>query len=174
MKIFLIGMPGSGKTTLGKELAAHLMVDFVDLDAEIEAQEQKSIPEIFAQHGEDYFRIVESKLLHNLAAGTTPFVMATGGGAPCFFNGMKAINASGVSIFLDVPVSELVGRVKKNQERPLLRSLDEKTLTEKLQTLRNQRLACYQQATIVVQDHTLDELLRRLKLKAKTDGNNTV
>ena len=162
MKIFLVGMPGSGKTTLGKELASHLHLDFVDLDTEIETAEQKSIGEIFREHGEAYFRIVEARLLREWAAGTTPFVMSTGGGAPCFHQGMDTINATGISIFLDCPVSTLVERVKNNQERPLLLVQDETALIEKLERIRNERLECYRRAIIVLENPTIHDLLKRL------------
>ncbi len=164
MKIFLIGMPGSGKSTLGRELATHLQVDFVDLDSEIEKFERKSIPEIFNQHGEVHFRLSESRLLLQWAGGTYPFVMATGGGAPCFFRGMETINKNGLSIFLDVPVPELIARVKQNKERPLLLTSDENRLKEKLQALRNQRLACYQQAKIIIENPSMEAVLKSLKL----------
>ncbi len=156
-------MPGSGKTTLGKGLAAHLMVDFIDLDVEIENAEQKSIPEIFNQQGEDHFRMVESRLLREWASGTRSFIMATGGGAPCFFNGMETINKSGLSVFLDVPISELIERVKINQERPLLQSMDEFALKEKLQSLRDQRLTCYQQAGLIIENYSLESVLKKIK-----------
>lgn len=162
MKIFLIGMPGSGKTTLGKDLAAHLMVDFIDLDSEIEKFEQKSIPEIFNQQGEDHFRWVEARLLREWAVGSHHFIMATGGGAPCFFKGMETINQNGLSIFLDVHITELVDRVRKNQERPLLQSSDETGLKEKLQALREQRLACYQQAKIIIENPSLETVLKKI------------
>src|SRR5687767_9394541 len=116
MKIFLIGMPGSGKTTLGRQLAEHLHVDFVDLDAEIERVEQKSISDIFREQGEEQFRLTEAKLLRDWAAASLPFVMSTGGGAPCFHKGIEVINEHGLSIFLDCTVDELIDRVKRNQE----------------------------------------------------------
>ncbi len=163
MKIFLIGMPGSGKTTLGKQVAAHLQVDFVDLDLEIERQEQRSISEIFQQQGEDEFRLIEAKLLRTSAASTRSFVMATGGGAPCFHKGMEVINEHGISIFLDCTVNELVERVKRNRERPLLRTNDEEELRQKLERMRASRLGCYQQAKIVLKDPTLEMLLKRLE-----------
>ena len=163
MKIFLIGMPGSGKTTLGKQVAEHLEVDFVDLDLEIERQEQRSISEIFQQQGEDEFRLVEAKLLRTSAASTRSFVMATGGGAPCFHKGMEVINEHGISIFLDCTVNELVERVKRNRERPLLRTNDEEELRQKLERMRASRLGCYQQAKIVLKDPTLEMLLKRLE-----------
>ena len=163
MKIFLIGMPGSGKTTLGRELASHLMVDFVDLDAEIEKSEQKSIAEIFSQHGEAHFRLIEARLLREWAASTTRFVMATGGGAPCFHQGMEVINQYGLSIFLDCPVQSLIERVRANQERPLLFASDVEELTKKLDRIRGERLDCYRQARIVVENPTLHSLLKSIE-----------
>lgn len=156
-------MPGSGKTTLGKQVAEHLRVDFVDLDLEIERQEQRSISEIFQQQGEDEFRLIEAKLLRTSAASTRSFVMATGGGAPCFHKGMEVINEHGISIFLDCTVNELVERVKRNRERPLLRTNDEEELRQKLERMRASRLGCYQQAKIVLKDPTLEMLLKRLE-----------
>jgi shikimate kinase len=163
MKIFLIGMPGSGKTTLGKGLAANLMVDFVDLDSEIERAEQQSIPEIFARKGEDHFRLLEANTLRLFAGEQYSFVMATGGGAPCFYSGIETINKNGISIFLDVPVSKLVARVIKNQGRPLLHALQENEMKEKLESLREQRLSCYRQATIIVKNPSLEKILKKLK-----------
>jgi shikimate kinase len=163
MKIFLIGMPGSGKTTLGKELAANLMIDFIDLDSEIEKDERQSIAEIFAQKGEDYFRLLEARTLRFFTSVQYSFVMATGGGTPCFHQGMDTINANGISIFLDVPVRNLVERVIKNQDRPLLHSLQESGLKEKLESIHAQRLSCYQQATLVVADPSLEKILKKLK-----------
>jgi shikimate kinase len=163
MKIFLIGMPGSGKTTLGKDLASSLMLDFVDLDAEIERADQKTISEIFKQQGEEYFRLLEARLLREWAGGNKGFIMATGGGAPCFFGGMDAINKSGLSIFLDVPVPELIQRVRENKERPLLLSEDIEQLRDKLTTMRNNRLACYRQSQITITDPSLAEVLKKIK-----------
>ena len=156
-------MPGSGKTTLGKQVAEHLQVDFVDLDLEIEKQEQRSISEIFQQQGEDEFRLIEAKLLRTSAASTRSFVMATGGGAPCFHSGMEVINQHGISIFLDCTVNELVERVKRNRERPLLRTNDEDELRQKLERMRESRLGCYQQAKIILKAPTMEMLLKMLE-----------
>lgn len=158
-------MPGSGKTTLGRELASHLMVDFVDLDAEIEKAEQKSISEIFRHEGEEYFRLLEARLLREWAANAVPFVMATGGGAPCFHKGMETINEYGISIFLDYPVPVLMERVKKNQERPLLLTSDEKELAEKLERMRAQRLDCYRKAKFILENATLESMLKTIHAK---------
>lgn len=165
MKIFLIGMPGSGKTTLGRRLAERLGVDFVDLDHEIERSESKSISEIFSQQGEDAFRLLESKLLRQWASSNLPFVMATGGGAPCFYNGMATINESGVSVFLDCPVSELIARVKKNQERPLLLTADDQELTDRLTRMLENRMACYRQAKVILRNPTIEAVLEALGVR---------
>jgi shikimate kinase len=166
MKIFLIGMPGSGKTTLGKELASHLLIDFVDLDAEIEKAERKSIPEVFSQQGESHFRIVEARLLREWAASSSSFVMATGGGAPCFHQGMEVINEYGLSVFLDCPIPTLIERVRKNKERPLLLASDELELKEKLERIRQSRHDCYRQAKITLENATLQELLKKIQPKS--------
>lgn len=166
MKIYLIGMPGSGKTTLGKKLASKLMLEFVDLDEEIEKREQKAIPEIFSQQGEDYFRLVESTLLHEWAASSKTFVMSTGGGAPCFHKGIEVINNTGISIFLDVSVAKLAKRVAEQTNRPLLHAQGNDELIEKLQKLRLSRIPFYQQARFSVTNPiTVKSLLDKFELK---------
>lgn len=165
MKIFLIGMPGSGKTTLGKEVAKRLDIAFVDLDSEIEKAEQRSISEIFSQKGEDYFRLLESRLLREWAASAVSFVMATGGGAPCFHKGIELINEYGVSVFLDCPVQELVERVRRNRERPLLLTSDEEELKGRLERMLATRRDCYNKASIILQNATPEALLVRLDVR---------
>jgi len=81
MKIFLLGMPGAGKTTLGKQIAEILCVTFLELDQQIVEKEKLPIQDIFIQKGEDYFRQVESSLLKKLTLKHQDFVMSIGGGA---------------------------------------------------------------------------------------------
>jgi shikimate kinase len=168
MKIFLIGMPGSGKSTLGRQIAEALLIPFVDLDHEIETREGKSVPEIFSEQGEDYFRQVESSLLIEWASSDKDFVMATGGGAPCFHRGIDIINQSGLSIYFDVPTDELVKRVEKKTNRPLLKTEDNEALVSKINNLLRSRTQVYQRAHTTLHTPDLNSTLEVIRLKSKT------
>lgn len=109
-RIFLIGMPGSGKSTLGQQLSIKLHYRFIDLDNEIENDIGKPIPQIFAEDGEQTFREVESKILRDSFI-KSKVIVATGGGAPCFFDNIQKMNENGSTIFLDVPVDTLYQRI---------------------------------------------------------------
>jgi shikimate kinase len=165
MKIFFIGMPGAGKTTIGKQVALALDVRFIDLDEEIVLQERITIPEIFKSKGEDHFRLVESSLLKRWADSNDNFVMATGGGAPCFFNGINVINNSGVSVFLNASIPTLVERLKNKSDRPLLSSSSEQELISTLEKTVSARISAYRKASIVVDDPTVETVLKMLDVK---------
>jgi shikimate kinase len=152
VKIYLIGLPGSGKSRLGRALADHLRIDFIDLDTVIEKVCGKSVSEIFSEKGEAYFRKTESEQLHRLGESMENFVMATGGGSPCFHHGIEFMNRSGRTLFLDAPVSVIADRLtaSNKEERPLLTGIHGKNLIEKLQALREERIRFYSQATFVI------------------------
>ncbi|GAA4356813.1 shikimate kinase [Hymenobacter saemangeumensis] len=122
MKLSLIGLPGSGKTTLGRQLAAHFGLPFLDLDAEIEAQAGRSIPQIFAGEGEAAFRQLEAAVLRTVLAQPQPLLLATGGGTPCFHGNMAVLNEGSFTLWLDVPVPVLAARLQaaEGARRPLL------------------------------------------------------
>jgi len=122
MKVFLVGMPGSGKSSLGAALAGRWKCAFFDLDQLIENGEKTSIPEIFSQLGEDQFRVLESKYLKRIIEEEDDFVMATGGGAPCFHGNIDFMNSTGITVYLDLSEMELSQRLKNNAGyRPLLK-----------------------------------------------------
>jgi shikimate kinase len=151
--IFLVGMPSSGKTTLGKKLARALGYRFVDLDKLIVNDQKKSIPEIFQEKGEAYFREVERRILQD----TRPdhwLVVSTGGGAPCFFDNMDFIKKTGISLFLDVPPAVLADRILKHgkDDRPLLSGVTE--LEKELEARLRVRLPYYQRADFTIQNNT--------------------
>jgi shikimate kinase len=163
MKIFLIGMPGSGKTTLGKKIADELHLPFVDLDDEIVKKDGRSITEIFSASGEEYFRQTESATLIEWASSSRDFVMATGGGAPCFHMGIEVINKTGVSVFLDVPIPTLLDRLKSKTDRPLL-SDDLTEKEQKLRSLRDTRLSCYNEAKIKLTNPDIQQVLKAIRV----------
>ncbi|MGO9237647.1 MAG: 3-dehydroquinate synthase [Methylocella sp.] len=144
--IVLIGLMGSGKTSTGRRLAQQLGLDFVDADAEIEAAAGMSITEIFAQHGETYFRDGERRVMARLL-NEGPRVLATGGGAFMNEETRARIAASGISIWLKADLDVLWRRVRKRSHRPLLQSGDpERTL----RSLLDQRYPVYARADITV------------------------
>jgi shikimate kinase len=146
-------MPGSGKTTLGKSLAAKLGYTFVDLDERIVLSEGVPISDVFSLKGEAYFRKLESSLLQ-ATENEDNIVVATGGGAPCFFDNMEHINRMGISLLLHIPLTQLVKRVYpgKNtiQTRPLFAGKDEQEILETLQTMWQKRAPFYQKAHILL------------------------
>ncbi|MDN5212593.1 shikimate kinase [Fulvivirgaceae bacterium BMA12] len=167
MKIFLIGMPGSGKSSLGKQLAESLELPFIDLDDIIIKNEELNIPEIFSKFGEDYFRIKERKALHGVNQIFQEFVMATGGGAPCFFDNMAYINENGISIFIDVAPHIIAKRMTASEieERPLFSNVKHHELAEELDNKLKVRRAYYEQAQHTLQGNNIevDDLLNLIK-----------
>lgn len=172
MIVFLIGLPGSGKSTLGQRLAQRIGYSFTDLDAQIEKQEGQSIPEIFRQKGEAFFRSIEANALDEVVQSGADQVVATGGGAPCFFDGMEKMNKGGVTVFLDVSIPTLVNRLETSDYtgRPLLTVPSYETVTQRLVALRQQRLPVYRQAAIILTSDQLsvDQLEQALALHLKT------
>jgi shikimate kinase len=128
MKVFLLGMMGAGKTHLCKLLAKKLKVGGYDLDTLIEAMDERAVCEIFAQDGEEYFRKQETKML-KLFGEKKAFVLATGGGTPCFFDNMQWMNKQGITIWIDEPVDILVERlIPEKAQRPLIANFSDEQL----------------------------------------------
>lgn len=149
MTIYLIGLPGSGKSTLGRLLAKQLNYDFKDTDQEIVMAEGKSVEDIFEQSGEAYFRLAEQNILKLLAKGDDQ-VISTGGGLPCFFDNMTFMNSTGITIFIDVPLENLVQRIwgAQLQARPMFKNKNQVEVFTFLKEKANERVPIYSNAIL--------------------------
>jgi shikimate kinase len=145
--VVLVGLMGCGKSAIGRRLAAKLALPFVDADEEIEKAAGKSIEDIFADHGEPYFREGERKVLSRLLR-SGPQVLATGGGAFMNEETRGTIAAHGVSVWLRAELPLLVRRVGKRGNRPLLKGGDPEAV---LQNLMTTRYPVYAQADLTVE-----------------------
>mgnify|MGYP000964854846 CR=1 FL=1 len=167
LKIFLIGLPGSGKSTLGKQLAHALKLPFVDLDDAIENHCNLSISEIFKSKGEDWFREMEAHILRSVAEETESFVMATGGGSPCFYEGIDFMNRVGTTIFLDVSLTTIAQRLSQLEKsaRPLFNKVS--NLGEALQQLQQGRVSYYRKAKLILKEDEIEanQILEKLSFK---------
>jgi shikimate kinase len=161
MKIYFVGFMGSGKTTIGRELATRIDAPFFDLDELIEAAEQMTVRELFAQRGEPYFRKRERDLLRstrNLDAA----VIATGGGTFTFDENIQFIQSEGLSVYLSAPYSLLRSRIGRKEDRPLFR--DDISTHE----LYANRIRYYRMADITIdvrEEETPAEIAERLVLE---------
>ncbi|QHL88526.1 AAA family ATPase [Nibribacter ruber] len=152
VRIFLVGMPGSGKSTVGKMLAQKLELEFLDLDALIIEQEGLSIAEIFERRGQDYFREAEASALRSLESKPGGLVVATGGGAPCFLGNMDYLLSTGIAVYLKVSARELLKRFTDEElrVRPLLQNKSETELLAYLTETLAHREQFYKKAQVVV------------------------
>jgi shikimate kinase len=159
---------GSGKSTVGQGLAKELNLQFIDLDTFIEERNFKTIPEIFASAGEEGFRKVEQHALHEVSE-FEDVVVATGGGAPCFFDNMKLIKRTGISVYLNGTPRILAERLMCSKiDRPLVKGKSKDELAEFIHETLNKREHWYKQADFEIgfdKDITISEVLKVLKLK---------
>ena len=156
-RIFLIGYMGAGKTTLGKAFARAMGLTFVDLDWYIEERYHKTVRQIFEERGEDGFRELEKRMLHETGE-FEDVVISVGGGTPCFFDNMDYMNSVGQTVFLDVDVKVLFRRLKvAKQQRPLLANkTDEELMTFIIEALQK-RLPFYSKAKYVFNGERLED-----------------
>lgn len=172
--IVLIGLMGAGKTAVGKRLAARLDLPFIDADSEIELAAGQTISEIFAEHGEPYFRSGEAKVIARLLRGG-PEVLATGGGAYMDARTRANIKAQGISVWLKAELPVLLHRVRRRDNRPLLAAGAPDAV---MRELMKKRYPVYAEADITVESRdvphdvivsdVVEALVRFLDDEAKT------
>lgn len=149
--LVLVGLMGCGKSSIGKRLAAKLALPFIDADEEIERVAQKSISEIFADHGEAFFRDREAKVIARLL-GSGPQVLATGGGAFITPETRAKIRDTGISIWLRADLPVLMRRVGKRDSRPLLKNGDPEQVMRNLMAM---RYPIYAEADLTVESRDI-------------------
>jgi shikimate kinase len=165
-KIFLIGMMGSGKSYWAQKMAKWNKCVGYDLDALIEMNEEKTIAEIFNEDGEDYFRKVEAKILRWFKE-KKKFIIATGGGTPCFQENMHWMKKEGIVIWLDEPVEVLVKRLSpEKNKRPLIANLSDAEIAAYIEDKLVERHSFYSQANYRLSSEQINEAgLKKLMAK---------
>lgn len=155
-RIYIVGYMGSGKTTVGKKLASALNWSFIDLDEKIVRSTGKTIPELFSEYGEDYFREVESEVLRSLDSSGGS-VISTGGGTPCFRNNMRYMLDTGFTIYLEMTPGQLKSRLEGTSgERPLLMSIGDEKLVDYISRTLGEREKWYRMAEMITNGLNID------------------
>ena len=165
MKIFLIGFMGSGKTHWGRLLSQKLSFPFFDLDSQVEEYAGKSIAEIFAAEGEEQFRLIEKDALHIITESHESFVMACGGGSPCYFNNIEYMHQSGTTVWINTPLEVLFERlVKEKDKRPLIKELSDEQLESFIRKKFADRKIYYEQADVKMDEEPvqIEKLIEKI------------
>lgn len=156
---------GAGKTHWGRLLSEKLGIRFFDLDEQITEHAGKSIPEIFATEGEEHFRLMEKEVLYIITESHESFVMACGGGSPCYFNNIEYMNQSGTTVWINTPLDILFRRlVLEKEKRPLIKQLSEEQLKSFISKKFADRKIYYEQANVTVDEEPvqLEQLIEKI------------
>lgn len=160
--IILIGFMGAGKTTIGKALAQKSNLVFTDTDERIEKQQQMKISDIFAQHGEAYFRDLETEMLKDLLKEKERMVISVGGGLPVREENRALLRQLGCVVYLQADAETLTARLRGSKNRPKLQGGD---LREKINSLMDAREAFYLDAAAVqirTDDKKIQEVVKEI------------
>jgi shikimate kinase len=148
-KIYLVGLPGAGKSHCGRWLAEQLHWEFVDLDARIEGAMKKGIPAIFDEHGEEVFRQIEAEELKKTKK-LKHAVVSTGGGSAAWGDNMEWMQRHGLTVYINTPIDRIVSRIINNsQKRPLFAGLAEPEIRHKLNEIEKKREEFYSRAKLI-------------------------
>ncbi len=156
---------GAGKTYWGRLLSEKLGIRFFDLDEQVTEHAGKSIPEIFATEGEEQFRLQEKEVLHIITESHNSFVMACGGGSPCYFNNIDYMNQAGTTVWINTAGTILFQRLMAEKEkRPLIRDLSDDQLKAFIHKKFADRKIYYEQADVKVDEELveLDKLIETI------------
>ena len=156
-RIILIGYMGSGKTTIGKALSKETGMMFYDLDWYIETRMRKTVPQIFAEKGEEAFRKMEYNMLHEVAE-FEDVIISCGGGTPCFFDNMDYLNRQGEVVYLKATPETLYKHLLMGKvERPLLKGKSSEELIAYITEHLKERAPFYEKARYTLDVSVLDE-----------------
>jgi shikimate kinase len=151
MNIYLVGFMGCGKSYYSKILSREVRMPAFDMDNIIEDLEGVDIYELFFEKGEDYFRRIENEVLQDLIKINKGYLIACGGGTPCFYNNMQLMNAKGATIYLKASKEYLFARLKNSRtSRPLISMMDNTELKDFIDKTLTEREQFYKQATQII------------------------
>lgn len=169
MKIVLVGYMGCGKSTIGKELSKIIGIPFYDLDEIIQNSEEETIRNIFSVKGEIYFRKIESLIFKNFINNNEDFILALGGGTPCYANNHEILQATEInSFYLKGSIETLTSRLSKEKEnRPLIANLSEFELKDYIRKHLFDRSYYYLQSkeVISIDDKPIESICNEINSK---------
>ena len=160
IRIFLIGYMGAGKTTLGKAFARAMGLTFVDLDWYIEERFHKTVSQIFTERGEEGFRELEKRMLHE-ASDFENVVISVGGGTPCFFDNMEYMNSRGYTVFLNASHEALLRRLSiptAKAKRPIIADKTNEELSQFITEAMKLRAPFYSKASLHFDSSYLEDV----------------
>ncbi|MBU3663639.1 MAG: shikimate kinase [Bacteroidetes bacterium] len=165
-RLYLVGMPGAGKSTLGKKLAKEIGWNFLDLDEAIVKQHGTSISEIFATKGEATFRMLEQQTLHQTGA-LNNYIIACGGGTVAYNSNLQWLLSSGLTLYLKAEISLILDRIRHSKtERPLFAGLSTEEKEEKIKKIFSERAPLFEQS--ILHENIPLKSIKALKNKALT------
>ena len=163
--LFIVGYMASGKTVIACKLAESLGYPWLDTDQIIENEEGIPISTIIDTQGEPAFRMLEYEVIQNISS-TTPTIISTGGGLPCYNNLMDKLTALGTTIYIETPIAHIVERLAKDNTRPLIKGLNRTELQEYVTKHYYARRRIYEQSDLRIRNNnTIDKVVERIVTK---------
>ena len=170
--VFLIGFMGVGKSFVGRQVSTALNWKYLDLDSVIEASTGKKISDIFKDSGESNFRKIERNALKTVIHDYQQVLIATGGGAPCFYDNMEIMNSIGYTVYISKPFDNLVKNLAKAMhKRPLIANMKRDELSIYVKQKLRERQRYYRQSKLIIHDYHNQELVNLILSKIKSQFN---